>query len=801
MQAKTGGVAALSCCTLDPCFQLMKRIPILASCILPAVAAWAGSPTVSQILPAAGQIGTEAEVVIAGGNLADARTLLFDEPGIECIGISEAAAGRFNAKLKIAPNARLGEYIFRAVTNSGIGDVRLFYVTPYPVVKEEAEEPKDPYKVQPAKLGTTIYGAAVGEDQDHFEIEAKKGQRISAEVVAVRIASQSLLDAHLTITAADGKELAQMDDGAFTRQDPVLSIIAPADGKYRVIVKDSTNNGAGSCNYLLHLGSHPRPTAVYPAGGMAGQTLKMTMIGDAGGPFEQTVKLPDQPETRFEVLAQKDGITAPQPNFIRVSPFPNVLEAEPNNETAKATPVTQAVPVALNGIIQEKGDVDYFKITAQKGVAYEVHVYARTLRSPLDPVLEIFNEKGQRLGLNDDAGGPDSYLRWSAPADGDYFIQIHDQLMRGGPTFTYRTEITKVEPALLTYLPEMVINSSQQRRSVPVPKGNRYATLVQLRRADIGGEVVFDVKDLPPGVTATFDKVDKSVDRIAMVFEAKPDAAPAQKQFSILAKLAEPPKDTKVAARVTHRVEVSENGNQKGYYGVDEHALPIAVTDEVPVTINCPQPKVPILLNGSMAVKVVAERRNDYKGPIQIQILYGPPGIGTPGVVTIPEGKNEGEITISANGNAPVAKWKTVVAGTADFGKGPTWFSSQLFDLQVAEPIIVGAIVRTYIDQGSEGSMTVKLDQKVAFDGKAKIALIGLPQGVTSEEREVTKEDKEVTFPLKATPTAQVGQHKTIFASFTLVRDGETMTNTIASGGILRVDKATAAGKVAEAKP
>ncbi len=789
----------------------MKRFAILASCIVPAISSWAGSPSVTQVLPAAAQRGTEAEILFTGANLGDARTLLFDQPGIECVSVSEAAPGKFKAKLKVAPDARIGEYVFRAVTASGIGDTRLFYVTPYPVVPEEKEDPKEPYKVQPAKLGTTIYGTAPGEDQDHFEVEAKKGQRISAEIVAVRITSQALLDAHLKITDAAGKELAEQDDSAFTRQDPALSIIAPADGKYRIIVRDSTNSGQGACNYLLHLGSHPRPTTIFPLGGMAGETVKFTMLGDAGGAFEQTVKLPAEPQDRFEICAEKDGITAPQPNYVRVSPFPNVMEVEPNDNIQTATQVKFAPPVALNGIIQAKGDADYFKFPAQKGVAYEIHVHARVLRSPLDAVLEIFNAAGARLAINDDAGGPDSYLRWTAPADGDFFLQVHDQLLRGGPLFTYRAEITKVEPALLTYLPEMVINSSQQRRNVPVPRGNRYATLVQVKRADVAGDAVLEPKDLPPGVTAHFDKVDKAVDRIAMVFEAKPDAALAQKRFTIFAKPTEPPADGKVASRVTHRVEISENGNQKAYYGVEENALPIAVTEEVPVTISYVQAKAPILQNGSMALKVTVERRNDYKGPIDVQVLYAPPGIGSPGTVNIPgekkEGEkvvaaaqNEGSITISANGNAPLAKWKTCIVGTADFGKGATWMSTQLFDLEVAAPFVTGTIVRTFIDQGGEGTMTVKLEQKNAFEGKAKIALIGLPQGVTSEEREITKDDTEVKFALKATPTAQVGQAKTIFASFTLVRGADTMTNTIASGGILRVDKATPAAKVADAK-
>ncbi len=779
----------------------MKRIVILASCIVPAISAFAGSPSVSQVIPAAGQRGTEAEITFSGGNLGDARTLLFDQPGIECVSVSGAAAGTFKAKLKIAADARLGEYVFRAITNSGVGDVRLFYVTPYPVVKEETEDAKDPYKVQPATLGTTYYGTAPGEDQDHFEVELKKGQRLSAEVVGVRISTQSFFDGHLKITDAAGKELAEMDDGAFTRQDPALSIIAPADGKYRVILRDSTNNGTGACNYLLHIGSHPRPTVVYPLGGMVGETVKFQMLGDAGGAFEQTVKLPDQPQEKFEIIAQKDGLSAPQPNTVRVSPFPNVMEVEPNNTIETATPAKTALPLALNGIISEKGDVDYFRITVVKGTVYEINVRARMMRSPLDSVLEIYNEKGARLALNDDAGGPDSYLRWTAPTDGDYFIQVHDQLMRGGPLFAYRVEIAKVEPALITYLPEMVINSSQQRRAVPVPKGNRYATLVQIKRADVSGEAILEPKDLPAGVTAAFDKADKSVDRIAMVFEAKPDAAPVQKRFTIAATPTEAPKDTKVGTRTAHRVEVSENGNNRAYYGVDENALPIAVTDEIPVTIHYIQAKVPLLQSGSMALKVVVERRNDYKGPIDIQVLYAPPGVGTPGTVTIPAEKNEGEITISGNGNAPLAKWKTVIVGTADFGKGPTWFSTQLFDLEVAAPFITGTIVRTFIDQGGEGSMTVKLEQKAEFPGKAKIALVGLPEGVTADVREITKDDTEVKFTLKATAKAQTGQHKTIFASFTLVRDGETMTNTIASGGILRVDKATPSTKVATANP
>ena len=64
-----------------------------------------------------------------------------------------------------------------------------------------------------------------------------------------------------------------------------------------------------------------------------------------------------------------------------------------------------------------------------------------------------------------------------------------------------------------------------------------------------------------------------------------------------------------------------------------------------------------------------------------------------------------------------------------------------------------------------------------------------------SEEHEITKDDKELKFNIKATPDAQVGQHKQLFVQFNLLRDGEPMVNTFAGGGILRVDKASVAQK------
>src|SRR5207244_3299183 len=104
-------------------------------------------------------------------------------------------------------------------------------------------------------------------DLDIYRIEAKKGQRISAEIEAFRLGvERGIPDLHLTITDSSGKKLAAADDSSLYVQDPVLSILAERDGEFFIEVRHSMYNGAGD-QYRLHIGTFSRPTGVFPAGG------------------------------------------------------------------------------------------------------------------------------------------------------------------------------------------------------------------------------------------------------------------------------------------------------------------------------------------------------------------------------------------------------------------------------------------------------------------------------------------------------------------------------------------------------
>ena len=76
------------------------------------------------------------------------------------------------------------------------------------------------------------------------------------------------------------------------RNDAFASVIAPEDGDYRIVVREAAYEGNDNCQYRLHIGTFPRPTAVFPTGGKPGETVEFTFIGDPSGPIQQSITLP-----------------------------------------------------------------------------------------------------------------------------------------------------------------------------------------------------------------------------------------------------------------------------------------------------------------------------------------------------------------------------------------------------------------------------------------------------------------------------------------------------------------------------
>jgi len=766
---------------------MTRSLTVLVALVALGGTARAASPTVTGIMPRGGQRGTEVVLTFSGARLADAQEVMCYSPGIQFTKL-EAKDNAVTVTAKIAPDCRLGEHAFRLRCGSGVSDLKTIWVGALPIVAEK--EPNNEFIApQAIPLNCTVQGTITSEDVDYFSVEAKKGQRISVEIEALRLAVDMGVgvnfDPFIAILDAKRFELATSDDTPLLKQDGYLSVVAPEDGKYTVMVRETSYRGHPAAHYRLHVGTFPRPASVNPSGGKAGEEVEVKFLGDPSGVITKKIKLPATAEPNFVVHAEDAGGISPSGLPFRITDAPNVLETEPNDAVAQAT--KGEVPCAFNGVIDKPGDIDFYRFTAKKGQVFDLQCYARRLGSPLDPVLYVYNAQGGALAGNDDIpGSPDSYIRFTVPADGEYLLSVTDHLKKGGPTYAYRVEVSPPRPSVDVALPLFSLYS-QDRQWVAVPRGNRYATLVATTRRDLGGELLLEGRGLPAKVTATAEPVPPYMGATPVVFEAAADAPLGGTLADMEARPADP-KQPPTASRFLQKSElVFGEPNLQTYWSRMEPKIPVTVTEAVPFKVTIVEPKVPLVHGGSMHLKIIAERQNGFKGPITVYPLYNPPGVGSVGGITIPDGQTEGLFTLNANSGAPVRKWKYVVWGVATVGNGPIWTSSQLATFEIAPPYMAVNLERAMGEQGKATTLFGKVQVNTPFPDKAKVKLIGLPPKVECPEVEITAESKEISFPLKLGDSAQAGTHKNLFCQIVVTQNGEPVVHNLGSSE-LRID-------------
>ncbi|MFV1965793.1 MAG: PPC domain-containing protein [Pirellulaceae bacterium] len=745
-----------------------------------ASSALASSPRLSVITPRGVQRGGEHVLTFSGSNLGDAQEVFFYSPGFEVSKV-EPDAKNVKVHVKVAPDCRLGEHVAQVRTASGISDYRTFYVGALAAVTEK--EPNSDFEApQEVSLNVTMEGVVQNEDVDYYKIQAKKGQRLAVEVEAMRLGT-TLFDPYVAILDSKRFELASDDDTPLLMQDAAASVVAPEDGTYVIEVRDSAYGGNGNCRYRLHIGTFPRPLAVYPAGGKMGEEVEVRFLGAPTGEFVQKFKLPAEPDPEYGLFANDDGGIAPSPNPFRLFEHGNAFEKEPNNGLAEASPAE--LPLALNGIIETASDVDCFKVQAKKGQVFEVECYARRIRSPLDPVMNLYDANGKNIAGNDDSRGPDSYFRFTAPADGDYVVRVTDHLGRGGPQFVYRVEFQAVHPRLSLGIPR-VERYGQYRQTIFVPRGNRFGAVISAARSNFGGDLVLEENQLPQGITVHAEAMPSNLNVMPVVFEAAADAPLSGKLVDFRARHVEAEKKIQGSFRNRADFVVAAPG-QSLYRWKDVERLAVAVVDKLPFRLEITQPQVPLVRNGAMQLKVIARREEGFTAPIKVELPFRPPGVGAASSVTIPEGKNEVVYPINANGNAQIRDWKVFALGSANVS-GTAWVSSQLATLSVAEPYVTMELQRASCEQGQETQILCKLNHSQAFEGSAQAQLLGLPSKVTAADLEFNKETAELVFRIKTDPASPAGKHGNVFCQVTITQKGEPIVGR-AGGTQLQIDK------------
>lgn len=247
--------------------------------------------------------------------------------------------------------------------------------------------------------------------------------------------------------------------------------------------------------------------------------------------------------------------------------------------------------------------------------------------------------------------------------------------------------------------------------------------------------------------------------------------------------------ETPVVGKFTQSLDLVR-GPQNGveYYTRKHTKLPVAVVEEIPFHLTIDQPKVPIVRNGTMKLKVRAHRKEGYDKKITARFLWKPPGISSPSTVTFGEKDNVIEYELNANASAELGTWDVTVIADSEGGEGVMMTAAPFVSLTVEEPFVTMKLPLITAKQGEKADMLAAVDNLRDFEGQADVQLFALPAHATVPVVKIDKGTSEVTLPIQTSEKTPVGQHKNLFCTVTVLRNGEPIVHRVGMGGTFRVD-------------
>lgn len=128
------------------------------------------------------------------------------------------------------------------------------------------------------------------------------------------------------------------------------------------------------------------------------------------------------------------------PRCFVVGTLPEIIENNDNATTEKAQEIS--IGTVVNGRSDAAADVDFFKITAQKGQRLLFECAALRIDSRFQGELRLYTEKGRRIGRAiSQLRRDDPLLDVTISEDGDYFLRVSDFVYGGSADYPYRLKI------------------------------------------------------------------------------------------------------------------------------------------------------------------------------------------------------------------------------------------------------------------------------------------------------------------------------------------------------------------------
>jgi hypothetical protein len=418
-----------------------------------------------------------------------------------------------------------------------------------------------------------------------------------------------------------------------------------------------------------------------------------------------------------------------------VGNLPEVLQTPGNTSLAAA----QSLPV--NVVCNSKmsaRSIDHYAFDAQAGQRYLVHCAARGIDSKLEAVLIVADSAGRDL-LVERRGG---VLDFRAPADGRYVIKVHELTYKGGVDYFYR--LTLQHAAADAPLP--IFASTQTVSSFSWPPAGLPATAPLAEAEPNNSPAQAQQITLPCDISGAFaaaadvdvfefdaqkgdtwwievasERLGRPTDPTAVVQQLSPAGAPeATVDLVELTDIPSPMKPSSNgyaydgppydggSADFIGQVQIRETGRHRlllsdlfgGTRTDPRNIYRLVIRRAAPDFALCAWGlhmelrngdrnalSKPLALRGgsTVALEVVAVRRDGFDGPIQLAMEGLPEGVTATGLM-IPAGQNRGIVLLTADQNAPRGLAWASFTGTADIGGTPVLHPCQV--AAMAWPIV-----------------------------------------------------------------------------------------------------------------
>ncbi len=617
------------------------------------------APVLKPVAPHGAQRGTAIDLILTGQNLAEPTGLWTDFP-CKVVIPPDNNNGKDPAKLQVhldvPKDAPMGFYALRLATGKGLSNLRIFCVDDLPQVMQKP----DNHARETAQLVTApcvVVGQTANEANDYYKVTVQAGQRLSFEVLGRRLGSP--IDPQLTLfDARTGRELrgGHNNDAPGLQTDARLTYVFKDAGDYLIELRDVSYKGGEDYFYRLRIGDFPCATTPLPLAIKRGTKALVRFAGpNVEGVAPVEASAPADPAMQALWLAPRgpNGLYG-WPVSLALSDLDEAMEQEPNNEPAKANRV--AVPSAITGRFEQKGDLDYYVFAAKKGTRTIVEGQTRELNSPTEVYLTLRDSKNNQLQASDPMKDP--RLDFTATADADYFVTAEHLHYWAGPDEVYRLTFTPYQPGFDLSLGLDRYNAAAN---------GSFALPILTTRRDYAGSIEVSVVG-PPGLSGHVQipagqPPQPNQPGATLTVNVGPDVPVGPLTFLVQGKASINGKDVIEYASVRAAVSQSLAGLPVPPRQTWT-AVGLAVTEKAPFTLSAKFDDASTALGKPANLMVTAVRAPGFTEEIALTATGLPPNVA-PALKNIPANMNEVKMQLNVAANAAPGTFPIVVNGKA----------------------------------------------------------------------------------------------------------------------------------------